>query len=81
VTKNSYGLNKNNWLPWQRPLKERKITRLFIHEQISTNPANFVKIGLVDVEIIGLKEITKRYIKTRAKHIAHLRLLEAGWAK
>jgi len=55
--------------------------RLFIYKQSSTIPANFVKIGQVDVEIIGLKEITERYIKTRAKHIAHLRLLETGWAK
>ena len=31
----------------------------FIHGQSSTNPVNFVKIGPVDVEIIGLKEITK----------------------
>jgi len=32
--------------------------RLFIYGQSSTNHANFVKIGPVDVEIIGLTEIT-----------------------
>jgi len=31
----------------------------FTYGQSSTKPANFVKIGLVDVEIIGLTEITK----------------------
>jgi len=44
----SWGIEKNN-------------SRLFIYGQISTISANFVKIGLVDVEIIGLKEITKKY--------------------
>jgi len=34
----------------------------FIYGQSSTNPANFEKIGQLDVEIIGLKEITKIYI-------------------
>ena len=33
--------------------------RSFIYSQISTNPANFVKIGHVDVEIIGLTKITE----------------------
>jgi len=35
-----------------------KYFRPFIYGQSSTNPANFVKIGPVDVEIIGLTEIT-----------------------
>ena len=35
----------------------------FINGQSSTNPAHFVKVGLVDVEIIGLTEITKEYNK------------------
>ena len=40
----------------------------FFYGQSSTNPANFVKIDLVDVEITGLTEITI-YIKiTSAKH-------------
>jgi len=43
----------------------------FIYGQRSTNTANFVMIGPVDVEIIGLTEITKRYnlkkIKTNSK--------------
>jgi len=51
----------------------KKITsvfRSFIYGQSSTNPANFVKIGQVDVEIISLTEITKIYFKntTSAKH-------------
>jgi len=37
--------------------------RSFISNQISTNPANFVKIDPVDVEIIDLKEITKNIFK------------------
>jgi len=34
----------------------------FIYGQSSTSPANFVKIRLVDIEISGLKEITKNII-------------------
>jgi len=33
--------------------------RSFIYCQSVTNPANFMKIGQVDVEIIDLTEITK----------------------
>jgi len=33
--------------------------RLIIYGRSSTNPANLAKIGQVDVEIIGLKEIFK----------------------
>jgi len=36
--------------------------RSFIYGQSSTVPANFVKIGLVDVKIMGLKEITEKYL-------------------
>ena len=36
-----------------------KITTLFIDGHSSTNPINFMKMGLVDVEIIGLTKITK----------------------
>jgi len=42
--------------------------RSFICGQSSTNPAHFVKIGPVDVDIIGLIEITKICIKITAKH-------------
>ena len=38
--------------------ESKKITRSFIYGQNFTNPANFVKIGPVDVEIVGLTEIT-----------------------
>jgi len=33
--------------------------RSFVYGQSSTNPAKFVKIGPVDVEIIGLAEVAK----------------------
>ena len=36
--------------------------RSFIYSQSSTIPANFLKIGRVDVEIIGLSEIVFRFI-------------------
>jgi len=43
--------------------------RSFINRHSSTNPANLVKIGHVDVEIIGLTEIVKKIKKeTAAKH-------------
>jgi len=42
--------------------------RSFIYGQSSsTNLANFVKIGPVDVEIIGLTEITKNDVKSFLK--------------
>jgi len=34
--------------------------RSFIYSRIYTNPANLVKIGLADVEIIGLRKIVKK---------------------
>jgi len=43
--------------------------RSLIYGQSSTIPANFVKIGLVDVEIIGLKKITKNIIKKHQQNI------------
>ena len=58
-----------NWLPWQRPLRDRRNNfRSFIHSQRSTSPANFVKLGPVDVEMIGLTGITKMFLKTTAQH-------------
>jgi len=33
----------------------------FVYGESSTNGANFAKIGPVDVEMVGLTEITKRY--------------------
>jgi len=56
------GFCPQNWLPRQRPLRDRKKFRSFICGQSSTNRANFVKIGLEDVEIIGLTEITKVFL-------------------
>jgi len=48
---------------------EKNNFRSFIYGQSSTNPANFMEIGPVDVEIIGLKEVTKILKnKTSAKH-------------
>jgi len=45
-------------------LRNRKIyLRSFIYGQSSTILANFLKIGPVDVEIIGLTEISKNIFK------------------
>jgi len=45
-----------NWLPWQRPLSDRKKTvKSAIYDQIPTKNENLAKIGLVDPEIICLK--------------------------
>jgi len=46
-----------NWLPWERPLRDRELTS----DRSSTaivlpTPANWVKIGPVDVQI---KDVTK----------------------
>ena len=55
-------------LPWQCPLRIRYTNfRSFIYSHSSTNPTNLVKIGLVDVETIGLTEIVKIY-ETMAEH-------------
>jgi len=37
--------------------------RLVIYGQSFASPANFVKIGVVDDELIGLTEITKNIFK------------------
>jgi len=43
-----------NWLP-RRPLRDRKTDfSSSVYSRSSTNPANLVEIGSVDVEIIGL---------------------------
>jgi len=47
--------------------------RFFIYGKRSTNHANFVKIGAVDVEIISLKEITNMFLKQQ-HNIFHPRL-------
>jgi len=58
------------WLPWQRPLMDRKIYfRLIIYSRSSTDPENLATIGPVDFEIIGLMGITKKVNKkTKAEH-------------
>jgi len=65
------------------PLKNRKNNfGLFIYS--STNPAKFMKIGPVDVDIIGLTEITKIYKKIKdQQNISppRLCLAQSGWAK
>jgi len=50
-----------DWLPWQRPVMDRKtnFTLIIIAIVRSTNPGNLAQIGPVDVEIIGLTEIVK----------------------
>jgi len=63
VTKKVWIQSTKSLLPWQQPLGNQKNNfRSFIYGQSSTVPANFVKIGLVDVEIMGLKEITEKYL-------------------
>ena len=58
------GLCPKNWLPLQRPSRDRENNfRSFIYGESSTNRANFVKIGPEDVEIIGLTEITEISLK------------------
>ena len=52
------GIEKNNF-------------RSFIYGQSSTNHANFVNIGPVDVDIIALTEITKNIIKKIKKSAKH----------
>ena len=46
----------------------------FICGQSSTNPANFVKIDLIDAEIIGVTKVTKNILKIKniSKTYAHL---------
>jgi len=62
-----------NWLLLQGPLTDRKTNfRLFIYSHISTISANWVKIGLVDVEIIGLTESLK--VTKQQYFISHLQL-------
>jgi len=54
-------IKPKKWLPWQRPLRDRKTNfRLIIHSQSSTNPETVVKIRPADFEIIGLTEIVKK---------------------
>ena len=58
-------------MSWQRPLRDRKTNfRSFIYSNSSTNPANVVKIVLVDVEIIGLTEIVENKIIRNRQNIS-----------
>jgi len=55
------GFVQQNWLPRQRLSTDRKTnSRSFIYSHSSTNPAHLVKIGPLDVEIIGQTEIVKK---------------------
>ena len=57
---NSVDKANKSWLPWQRPLRDRKTNfRLITYSHSSTNPANLAKIGQVDVERNCLKGIVK----------------------
>jgi len=50
-----------SWLPWQRPLMDRKTNfRLIVYSRSSTKPENLAKIGSVDVEITALTGIVKK---------------------
>jgi len=54
--------------------------RSFIYSKSSTDPANLVKIGPIDVEIIGLTKIVKNEKKPlQNMSPVHLRL-QPGWA-
>jgi len=50
----------------------------FICGQSSTDPANFVKISSVDVEMIGLTEITEIFKKNKTS--AKYKPSSSGWA-
>ena len=55
------GFGPQNWLPRQRPMRDRKTNfSSFIRSHSSANTANAAKIGLVDVEIIGLTESAEK---------------------
>jgi len=57
-----------NWLPWQRPVRDRETNFLLImYSRTSTNPQNLAKIDLVDFEIIGLTEVVKNKYKINKK--------------
>ena len=57
---NSVDRSNKNWLPWRRPLRDRKTNfRLIIYSHSSTEPANLAKIGAVDFEITGPTQIDK----------------------
>jgi len=61
VTKiSSVDKTNKNWLPWQRPLKDRKTNfRLITYSHSSTKSENLAKIGQVALEIIGLTGTAK----------------------
>jgi len=54
-------ISPQNWLPWQRPSKDQKLTSP--DRSYTANPANFVEFGPIDVEIIGLTEVVKNKYK------------------
>ena len=47
---------------------QKHIFRLIVYSYSSANRENLAKIGPVDVEIIGLKEVFKK--ETKAEHIS-----------
>jgi len=73
-----------HWLPWQRPLKNKKNNFIFIiYSNSSTNPANLAKIGPANGEIIGLTELVKNEHKNnkRGQNVSPpLAAAPAGWA-
>jgi len=59
-----------NWLPWQRPLRDRKVVyQVNKPFHLSTNPEILVKIGLSDSEIVGLES---RLLKIFFKNIGKM---------
>ena len=58
------GSNKN-WLPQQRPLRDRKTNiKPYTCSHSYIDPANWVKISLVDIETIDLTEMVKNNYTT-----------------
>jgi len=54
-----------------RGIDKKNNVRSFIYGQRSTSRAYFVKIGPVDVEIIGVKEITNNvYFKKQQRNLS-----------
>jgi len=75
-----------NWLPWQRPLSDRKVIyQINKPFQPSTNPEILVKISPLDSEIPVLERrpliIYKIEKKTSAKYITHPARLPSGLNK
>jgi len=68
-----------NWLPWQRPWRNQK-TLKEVNKPLhpSTNPGNFVKIGPLVSELLGLESRPLKNKKIKKKYLALSASVEAG---